>query len=80
MKAEAKKKMQEITICFQQHLFQHIISGHLPEFSEEKPIAITLNSEKVYPMNGEKAWISPEENRQLKDTLRPMNQSEEVRD
>ena len=73
VKAEAQKKIKKLQFV-SGNLFQHIISGHLPEFSETK--LITLNGEKGYPMNGEKAWVSAEENKQLSDILRSINQSE----
>ena len=75
VKAEAKKKIKKLQFV-SGNLFQYIISGPLPEFSQDKPIAITLNGEKVYPMNGERAWVSTEENKQLSDILRSVNQSE----
>ena len=73
VKAEAKKQIKKLQFV-SDNLFQHIISGHLPEFSETK--RITFNGEKSYPMNGEKAWVSAEENKQLRDILCSINQSE----
>ena len=75
VKVEAKKKIKKLQFV-SGHLFQHIISGHLPEFTEDEPIAITINGEKLCPMNGEKVWVSAEENRQLSDILHSINQSE----
>ena len=75
MKAEAKKKIKKLQFV-SAHLFQHIISGHLPEFSEAKPITITIKGEKVYAVNGEKVWVNAEENKQLRAALRPSNESE----
>ena len=75
VKAEAKKKIKKLQFV-SAHLFCHIISGHLPEFSEAKPITITIKGEKVYTANGEKVWVSAEENKQLSAALRPSNESE----
>ena len=68
VKAEAKKKIKKLQFV-SDNLFQHIISGHLPEFSEEKPITITINGEKIYPMNNENVWISVHEKDQLKELM-----------
>lgn len=65
-KAEVKKKIKKLQFV-SGNLFRHIISGHLPASSDKK--LITINGEKCYPMNREKAWINSEENRQLKNTL-----------
>ena len=73
VKAEAKKKIKKLQFV-SGNLFQHIISGHLPEFSETK--SITINGEKVYPMNGKKVWVGAEENKQLRAELPPNNESE----
>ena len=75
MKAKAKKKIKKVQFV-SGPLFQQILSGHLPEFSEAKPMAITLNGEKVYPMNSEKVWLGAEENKHLKAELPPNNESE----
>ncbi len=68
VKEEAKKKVKKLQLV-SSNLFQYIISGHLPKFSENKPIAITMNGEKVYPMNGEKVWVSPDEKTLLKEAM-----------
>lgn len=65
VKTEARKKIKKLQFV-SSNLFQHIISGYLPEFSEEKPITITINGEKVYPMNGEKVWVGADEKERLK--------------
>ena len=75
VKAEAKKKIKKLQFV-SGNLFQHIISGHLPEFSEAKPITITIKGEKVYAVNGEKVWVSAEENKQLRATPSSNNESE----
>lgn len=75
VKTEAKKKIKKLQFV-SGNLFQHIISGYLPEFSEEKPITITINGEKGYPMNGEKVWVGVEGNKQLRAELSTNNESE----
>ena len=75
VRAQARKKIKKLQFI-SGNLFHSIISGHLPEFSQDKPIAIALNGEKVYPMNGEKVWVKAEENKQLRPALSLDNESE----
>lgn len=75
LEAEAKKKIKKLQFV-SANPFWHVISGHLPEFSQDTPMAITLKGEKVYPMNSEKIWVGAEENEQLRATLSPNNESE----
>ena len=75
VKTEAKKKIKKLQFV-SGNLFQRIISGHLPEFSPDKPIATTLNGEEIYLMNSEKIWVNAEENKHLREALFLNNETE----
>ena len=77
VKAEAKKKIKKLQFV-SNNLFQHIISGHLPEFSKEKPITVTINGERVYPINGGMLWVSLEEKEQLKKVMMTSEEKEQL--
>lgn len=64
VKADARKKIKKLQFV-SANLFQHIVSGYHPQFSEDN--RITLNGEEVCKINGEKVWVNPDEKALLRE-------------
>ena len=79
VKADARKKIKKLQFV-SASLFQHIVSGNHPQFSEDN--RITLNGEEVCKINGEKVWVNPDEKALLREKkAKERNvKTEEVRD
>ena len=79
VKADARKKIKKLQFV-SANLFQHIVSGYHPQFSEDN--RITLNGEEVCQINGEKVWVNPDEKALLREKkAKERNvKTEEVRD